>query len=235
MKSILRVMLPFLLLLGALPTFAQPDTVVVQPRLDLQASQEEGRAWAEIRKPYFRSTRNDSLFVVNNGDEAFRYDYYSQAEDLGVFGPMFFRANVGEVVGPLFLEGYAILYKIAGYDSLYRIRASQVYIKPDGKSRRDSLQAVKKANQYLAQVQQGGNFEALLKKHVEERKDEGSGDLGWLWYGSMIAPFEQALANAKKGDVVVVKSPLGAHLVKVTEDKVLDRGRVKVIPLMKKM
>jgi peptidyl-prolyl cis-trans isomerase D len=232
MKSVLRLMLPLLLLLGGVPTFAQPDTVVVQPRPESQA---EGQAWAEIRKPYFRNTRNDSLFVVNNSDEPFRYDYYSKAEDLGVFSQMLFNGRVGDVVGPLFLEGYAILYKIAGYDSLPRIRASQLYIKPDGKSRRDSLQAVKKANQYLAQVQQGGSFEALLQKHLQEQKDQSSGDLGWLWQGYMIGPFEQALANAKKGDVLVIKSPLGAHLVKVTEDKVLDRGRVKVVPLMKKL
>jgi peptidyl-prolyl cis-trans isomerase D len=236
MKSVLRLMGALLLWIGGVSAFAQtstvPDTVVVEPRVE---SQEEGRAWAEIRKPYFRSTRNDSLFVVNNSDEPFRYDYYSQAEDLGVFGPMFFRANVGDVVGPMFLEGYAILYKIAGYDSLYRIRASQLYFKPDGKSRRDSLQALKKANQYLAQVQQGGNFETLLQQHVQAQKDENSGDLGWLWQGHMIGPFDQALVNAKKGDVLVIKSPLGAHLVKITEDKVLDRGRVKVVPLMKKL
>lgn len=225
-------MAAILLLLGGVPAFAQPDTVVVQPRLP---SQGEGQAWAEIRKPYFRSTRNDSLFVANNSDEPFRYEYYSRAEDLGLFSQMFFNANVGEVVGPLFLEGYAILYKIAGYDSLPRIRVSQLYVKPNGKSRRDTLQAVKRANQYLAQVQQGGNFEALVQKHREEQKDESSGDLGWLWEGAMIGPFEQALANAKKGDLLVVKSPLGAHLVKVTEDKVLDRGRVKVVPLMKKL
>jgi parvulin-like peptidyl-prolyl isomerase len=233
MKSVLRLMGALLLWVGGVPAFAQPDTVVVQP--PIQQQQEEGRSWAEIRKPYFRNTRNDSLFVVNNGDEPFRYDYYSQAEDLGVFGAMFFNANVGDVVGPMFLEGYAILYKIAGYDSVYRIRASQLYFKPDGKSRRDSLQALKKANQYLAQVQQGGSFETLLQQHVQAQKDESSGDLGWLWQGYMIGPFDQALANAKKGDVLVIKSPLGAHLVKVTEDKVLDRGRVMVVPLMKKL
>lgn len=236
MKSVLRLMGALLLWVGGVSAFAQtstvPDTVVVEPPA---ASQEEGRAWAEIRKSYFRNTRNDSLFVVNNSDEPFRYDYYSQAEDLGVFGPMFFRASVGDVVGPMFLEGYAILYKIAGYDSVYRVRASQLYFKPDGKSRRDSLQALKKANQYLAQVQQGSSFETLLQQHIQAEKDGGSGDLGWLWQGSMIGPFDQALANAKKGDVLVIKSPLGAHLVKVTEDKVLDRGRVKVVPLMKKL
>ncbi|MBD0257574.1 MAG: peptidylprolyl isomerase, partial [Cytophagales bacterium] len=70
---------------------------------------------------------------------------------------------------------------------------------------------------------------------IQAQKDENSGDLGWLWQGYMIGPFDQALANAKKGDVLVIKSPLGAHLIKITEDKVLDRGRVKVVPLMKKL
>jgi parvulin-like peptidyl-prolyl isomerase len=232
MKRILFPVIAVLLFFCRFPVLAQTDTVVVQPN---ENAQQDGRAWADVRKPYFKNTRNDSLFVVNNGDEPFRYDYYSQAEDLGVFGTMFFRGNVGDVVGPLFLEGYAILYKIAAYDSLYRIRASHLYIKPDGKSRRDTLQAVKKANQYLAEIQKGASFDELLTKHSQTEKEPGSGDLGWLWQGYMIGPFEQALANAKKGDVMVIKSPLGAHVVRITEDKVLDRGRVKVIPLMKKL
>lgn len=219
----------FLLFLIAVPSFAQTAAVDSQAII-----QQEGRLWAEVRKPYFKSTRNDSLFVVNNGDEPFRYDYYSQADDLGFFAPMFFKSNVGEVVGPMFLEGYAVLYKIAGYDSVQRIRASHLYIKPDGKSRKDSLQAVKKANQYLAAVQKGTDFTELVKKHSQDENAQTGGDLGWLWQGNMIKEFNDALANAKKGDVVVIKSPLGAHLVKITEGPVLDRGRVKVIPLMKK-
>jgi parvulin-like peptidyl-prolyl isomerase len=229
MKRYFLILPAFLLLLVFAPSSAQTAAV------DSQAvAQQQGRVWAETRKPYFKNTRNDSLFVVNNGDEPFRYESYSQADNLGFFSTMFFSANVGDVVGPMFIEGYAVLYKIAGYDSVHRIRASHLYIKPDGKSRKDTLQAVKKANQHLAAVQKGADFDALVKKHSQDENAQEGGDLGWLWQGYMIKEFNDALANAKKGDVLLIKSPLGAHLVKITEDPVLDRGRVRVIPLTKR-
>jgi parvulin-like peptidyl-prolyl isomerase len=52
----------------------------------------------------------------------------------------------------------------------------------------------------------------------------------------MVPEFEKAMATAKKGDLFVLKSPIGAHVVKITEDKVIEpRGRVRVIPLVKKI
>ncbi|QHT67451.1 hypothetical protein GXP67_12840 [Rhodocytophaga rosea] len=51
----------------------------------------------------------------------------------------------------------------------------------------------------------------------------------------MVKEFEEALTNAKKGDMFVIKSSVGAHVVKVTEDKVVERGRVRVIPVVKKI
>ena len=59
--------------------------------------------------------------------------------------------------------------------------------------------------------------------------------MGWLWEGTMVKEFEEAVAKAKKGDVFVVQSPVGAHVVKVTEDKVRDIGRIRLIPVVKKI
>ncbi len=210
-----------------LPAFAQTDSTA--------QAREDARVWAEVRKPFFRSTRDDSLFVVNNSDSPFRYDYYSRADQLGVLEGMFFNSQPGEVIGPLFLEEYAMLFKIVQYDSLYRLRVSHLYVKPEGKSRKDTLNAVKKANQYLKEIQQGANFEAMVRKYSKDENAQQGGDLGWLWQGMMIKEFDQALATAKKDDVLLIKTPLGAHIVKVTEAKVLDRSRVKVVPLMRKI
>jgi parvulin-like peptidyl-prolyl isomerase len=148
---------------------------------------------------------------------------------------MFFSSKPGEVIGPLFLDEYAMLFKVIEYDTLYRVRASHLYLKPDGKSRKDTLNAIKKANKYLKEIQEGANFEEMAKKYSQDETAAQGGDLGWLWQGMTIKEFDQVLANGKKGDIVVIKSALGAHIVKITEDKVYDRGRVKVVPLMRKI
>lgn len=208
------------------PLFSQVDSAMA--KTDIQT-------WADVRKSYFKTTKDDSLFVTLNSDGPFEYTTYSRAELTGVMEGMFFNANVGDVLGPLFIDNYAMIFKVARYDSTFRTRASHIYIKPDGNSRRDTLRAVKKANEYLEKIKKGEDFSQLATKYSQDETAQTGGDLGYLWEGGMLKEFEDAIANANKGDVFVVKTPIGAHVVKVTEDKIIDRGKVVLIPVVKKM
>lgn len=208
------------------PLFAQTDSL--QARSEVQT-------WADVRKAYFRTTKNDSLFVSLNSEAPFEVSTYYRGELNGPMEAMFFNANIGDVLGPLFIDNYAMIFKVAGFDSTYRVRASHIYIKPDGNKQKDTLQAVKKANQYLERIKKGEDFAQLATKYGNDATAKQNGDLGWLWEGTMVKEFEEAMAKAVKGDVFVVKSPTGAHVVKVTEDKVIERGRVRLIPVVKKM
>lgn len=208
------------------PLFAQTDSL--QARSEVQT-------WADVRKAYFRTTKNDSLFVSLNSEAPYEVSTYYRGELNGPMEAMFFNANIGDVLGPLFIDNYAMIFKVAGFDSTYRVRASHIYIKPDGNKQKDTLQAVKKANQYLERIKKGEDFAQLATKYGNDATAKQNGDLGWLWEGTMVKEFEEAMAKAVKGDVFVVKSPTGAHVVKVTEDKVIERGRVRLIPVVKKM
>jgi peptidyl-prolyl cis-trans isomerase D len=204
--------------------------------VDSAAAQEQARVWADVRKPYFKSTADDSLFVINNSDYPFRYDYYTRAEIAGFMEQMFFNARVGDVIGPFYLEGFAILYKVAGFDSTYRMNASHVFLKPEGTGKKDTLNAVKKAQKVLKEINKGLDFAEAAKKYGQDEVAKDGGNLGWFGEGLMVKPFETAVMNGKKGEVFVVQSPFGAHVVRINEDKVPDpRGRIKVIPLMKKI
>jgi peptidyl-prolyl cis-trans isomerase D len=221
------VLVNFFVLLIASPLMAQVDSL--QARSDVQT-------WAEVRKAYFRTTKDDSLFVSLNSDAPYEVSVYNRGELDSFMEPMFFNAKVGDVIGPLFMEEYAMIFKVAAFDSTYRIRASHIYVKPSGSNKKDTLQAVKKANQYLEKIKKGEDFAALAAKYGNDETAKEGGELGWLWEGTMVPEFEKAMATAKKGDVFVVKSSIGAHVVKITEDKVIEpRGRVRVIPLVKKI
>ncbi len=202
----------------------------------LATAQQEARVWAEVRKPYFRSTEDDSLFVTNNSSFPFHYDYYSRADLAGFMEQMFFNANPGDVVGPLFMEGYAMLYKIISFDSTYRMKASHIFIKPEGNAAKDTANAVKKANKVLKEVKKGLAFADAAKKYGQDDVAPNGGDLGWFREGIMVKEFETAVMNGKQGDAFVLKTPFGVHVVKITEDKVKEpRGKVKVVPLLRKI
>lgn len=73
------------------------------------------------------------------------------------------------------------------------------------------------AQKLLAEAKAGANFAALAKKYST---DTGSkvkgGDLGYFGRGSMVAPFDRAAFSMKVGEVRLVQSQYGWHIIKVT-------------------
>ncbi|MDJ1506720.1 peptidylprolyl isomerase [Xanthocytophaga agilis] len=210
--------------------------VVFGQTADSASAAQEARIWADVRKPYFKATVDDSLFVVNNSNFPFHYDYYTRAELAGFMEQMFFNARIGDIVGPLFLDGYAILYKVIEFDSTYRMKASQIFLKPEGNTAKDTANAVKKANKIVKEITKGLDFAEAAKKYGADEASKKGGDIGWFGEGLMVKEIETPVLNGKKGDIFVAKTPFGIHIVKITDDKVKEpHGRIKVIPLMKRI
>jgi parvulin-like peptidyl-prolyl isomerase len=60
-------------------------------------------------------------------------------------------------------------------------------------------------------------FAELAVIHSEdEGSREGGGDLGWFQDGTMIRPFNEAVVNGRVGDVVVVETVFGFHVIHIT-------------------
>ena len=75
-----------------------------------------------------------------------------------------------------------------------------------------------KAEDVLKQLKAGGNWDELAKKYSEDpgSKDKG-GELGFAKHGTMVAPFDNAIFTQKIGDIAIVKSQFGYHIVQVEE------------------
>lgn len=75
----------------------------------------------------------------------------------------------------------------------------------------------KTAQEALAKVKGGGNFEELAKKYSIDSAAAKGGDLGWFGKGSMIPEFEKAAFALKEGETSgIVKTKFGYHIIKVT-------------------
>ena len=78
----------------------------------------------------------------------------------------------------------------------------------------------KEANTLKEEILKGKKFADVAKKHSNCPSGKSGGDLGWFSRGQMVAPFEDAASNAKKGDLVgPVKTNLGWHLILVKDQK----------------
>ena len=87
-----------------------------------------------------------------------------------------------------------------------QVHASHILVKTD-----------KEAQDILAQIKKGGNFEELAKKHSIDGAAAKGGDLGWFGKGSMIPEFEKVVFGLKEGELSgIVKTQFGYHIIKLT-------------------
>ena len=79
------------------------------------------------------------------------------------------------------------------------------------------LKDEKTAQDVLAKVKAGGNFEELARKYSIDSAAAKGGDLGWFGKGAMIPEFEKVAFGLKEGETSgIVRTKFGFHIIKVT-------------------
>src|SRR5579862_2699783 len=89
---------------------------------------------------------------------------------------------------------------------------------PQGGDAKADAAAKAKAEDVLKQLKSGGDWKALAKKYSDDpgSKDAG-GELGFAQRGRMVPQFDNAIFAQKIGDIDIVKSQFGYHIVQVEE------------------
>lgn len=192
--------------------------------IDVQPSPEdieELRAEMEQIKANFISDTNDSAFVAENAEGQMRnlITYYSEKTLNPEIRDAIIGAPVGTVVGPYSFNNTMMVSKLSGTDmSPDSVKASHILISvPAGdsaqmaaaKTKLDSIMTVAKAQK---------NFDALAREFSADLGSaEKGGDLDWFTRGRMVAPFEKAAFEGKTGDMTIVETEYGAHLIYITD------------------
>ena len=181
----------------------------------------EVKAQIEKLLPDFKSSTNDSLFVAINADTKAPLVYQKKGQLEPKLDSVMFKADKGFIYGPFFSNG---AYKIAklvdervGPDS---VKARHILL-PAGPTSLAKADSIKKI------IQSGKKTFAQLA--TENSMDKGSaskgGDLGTFARGAMIPVFEDAVFNGKKGDIKIVQSQYGVHIIEILDQK----GSSKVV------
>lgn len=174
----------------------------------------------------FKTTANDSLFSANNSDVKIPYSYITKGKLDPAVDSVIFNYPVGSFYGPKFSgSSYKLIKVVDNRFSPDSVKASHILINPAKVGGEDK--AFKLADSLRKLAQAGGNFGELAQKYSEDGSKDKGGDLGTFARGAMVPEFENAAFNGKAGDIKVVRSQFGVHVIKIEKQV----GSSKVVKL----
>lgn len=203
-----------------------------------------------------QKSTEDSAFVIAESDSRyFDMSYHTKGTLSPQIDTFMFGASVGTVYGPYLENGTYLCAKLIGskmsadsakvrhlllaYKGAERAQPTVVRTKEQAKKMADSLLAViKKGGKFADLVDKysddGGKTKPADKKDGEYYKGKG-GDYGWINPNSGFVPaFTDAGLDNKKGDLLVVESSFGYHIMEVLDSKGSQK-KVQVVTIDKKV
>jgi len=172
----------------------------------------------------FSTAENDSLFASINSETKFPVTYYTKGNlSPALDSALFSGAVKGSVVGPFYSNGKYETAKILDTRmSPDSVTASHILLNPATEGGLEQARA--KADSIKTLIQKGGNFAALALEFGTDGSKADGGKLGTFARGSMIPEFEEAVFNGKTGDLLVVPTQFGIHIIKI--DNQIGSSRV---------
>lgn len=169
----------------------------------------------------FAKTKEDSLYAVSNSESQGAYQKYNVSNLPAFLKPEDLKE--GNVIGP-FIDGNT--YKVVKVSNIFKdtvsyAQASHILFKWDDETPAAKRAAREKAQGVLREIRNGADFAAKAREHGTDGTASSGGDLGWVFTGQMVKPFEEAVFGAAKPGLLnnLVETQFGYHIVKVTRVK----------------
>ncbi|MBC7744379.1 MAG: peptidylprolyl isomerase, partial [Flavobacterium sp.] len=165
-----------------------------------------------------KNTNNDSMFVAMNSDSKLPVSYVRKGQLDAALDSLVFNAAPGSFVGPVFSNGNYYAAKVidskVGPDS---VKASHILLNPATEGGLDKAKS--KADSLKNLIQAGASFADLAGKFGTDATKEKGGDLGTFGRGAMVPAFDEAVFNGKAGDLKVITTQYGVHVIKIDSQK----------------
>ena len=185
------------------------------------SSQDTSKALQSITETAdkFRKANNDSIFVKLYSETPFDPKYYAKGELVSSVADTFFTIDSGTVVGPYQEKGSFVLGKLVDRKMIAdSVEARQIFFsvqtQEEVQLKRDQADSLK------ALIEAGdADFSSLALQYSDDddTKFDG-GNMGWVKPGEQFQTIDRALFyQYGEGDVFVVPSDRGFHLVQITK------------------
>ena len=179
----------------------------------------------------FANTDDDSIYAISNSENQAAFHTYHVSDIPEFIKPE--QLKEGNIIGP-FIDANA--YKVVKISKIFKdtvafAQASHILIKWDEDTPAGKKKAREKAQGILREIKNGADFAAKAREHGTDGTAGNGGDLGWIYTGQMVKPFENAVFNATKTGLVndLVETEFGYHIVKVTHLKDNTAYKVAIV------
>ena len=176
----------------------------------------------------FAKAEDDSIYALSNSESALAYQKYNVSNLPAYLKPEDLEET--HVIGP-FIDGST--YKVVKVSEIFKdtvsyARASHILIKWDDETAAAKRTAREKAQGILREIRNGADFAAKAREHGTDGTAANGGDLGWVYTGQMVKPFQDAVFKATKTGLVnqIVETQYGYHIVKI--DQLADNTAYKL-------
>jgi len=179
----------------------------------------------------FKVAKNDSLFAAINSDVKVPFTYITKGKLDPAVDSAVFSLPAGSFYGPaLSGNSYKVIKVVSTRTSPDSVKVSHILIDPAKVGGEDK--AVKLADSLKGVIAKGGSFAELAKTYsVDGSKDQG-GSMPAFARGAMVPEFENAAFDGTTGDLKVVKSQFGYHIMKI--EKQIGSSKVAKLAYVEK-
>lgn len=177
-------------------------------------------------KSDFETAADPGAFATRSGSSLPYFDGYNSKARIQIPAKdSIIGAGLGKVYGPYLDGGSYVMSRVVDVKVLPdSVRAKHILVGTyDPRTQQQTLAddvAKKRIDSIEALIKGGASFEALAMTLSD---DEGSkmlgGDVGYFSTGKMVKEFNDFCFDKKVGDMGVVKTSFGYHLIKVTDQK----------------
>jgi len=189
----------------------------------------------------FVTAENAISFVNSASDERYDSTWMKKGTLPYQLDSMMFNSPVGTTFGP-YIENnmYQMARLVAVQTRPDSLKASHILISyqgtnvnPDTKLTKEGAKA--KADSIFDLVKtSSAKFDELASTMNDDKNAaKNKGDLNWFADGSMVPAFNTAVLNGKIGDVVMVETQFGFHIIKITgKTAPVEKVRVAIVKRM---
>lgn len=205
--------------------------VVLYDVLPSEKDHEEIKTWIEKLKEEF-ATAPDYFALANQNSDIPNKDVALSRKDIDADIQEFaFTASVGEVFGPIFVNG---VYKMARLSEKGIIASDSAKVRHILIQENDINATQKLVDSLVAVLKKGEEFATIAARYSKAGSAAQGGELGWVKDGEWDKDFSNKAINAKINDIVTVQIGAGIHIMQVTE-KTKPVEKVKIATIIRKV
>lgn len=175
--------------------------------------------------PGFAGVEDVDLFVNENSDQPYSKQFYFKNQLPAEHADELFNLEVGETYGPFKQNNSWMLSRMMEIGQIAdSAQARHILITYTGTPAAQGVERTKQEAEALADSIVGvvradrGEFENLAAQlSADQSNKDNAGELGWFAPGTMVPAFNDFVFNNNEGDIGVVESQFGFHVIDIQE------------------